>query len=349
MLENFNVVLTSPLKYENIRHPVTRKMTGILNGNRFAYAKPFPDGGYIPRTTYCAGLKCFVYHEGQPSQKRKALCTNCWKDDHFRNQCKNAKCCKVCHKEGHEPGSQLCDAYVESQNSVRAFAGKDMILSNFYPTTIDIFGVKHRSAEHAFQYVKALRCGDLQRATAIKDAKTALDAKRISKEITVSEQFRSKQIEIMTEILDAKAKQVKDFREILVKNGKNVVFAEATYDDFWGTGLDKTATIHTSMKKWPGKNQLGQLLCDVASAYTMRASSQRSVSLPRQNAKQADIGDMFKTIRSSRKRNRVKRNSHDHSSRDSSPRQRSKSIRRNDCTKLSHDDQSGSSSDSDKG
>ena len=103
------------------------------------------------------------------------------------------------------------------------------------------------------------------------------------------------------------------------------------------------------MKKWPGKNQLGQLLCDVASAYTMRASSQRSVSLPRQNAKQADIGDMFKTIRSSRKRNRVKRNSHDHSSRDSSPRQRSKSIRRNDCSRLSHDDQSGSSSDSDKG
>ena len=88
----------------------------------------------------------------------------------------------------------------------------------------------------------------------------------------------------MTEILDAKAKQVKDFRAILLKNGKNVVFAEATYDDFWGTRLDKTATIKTSLEKWPGKNQLGQLLYDTACAYTMRASSQRSVSLPRHNA-----------------------------------------------------------------
>ena len=128
-----------------------------------------PDGGYISRKTYCSGLKCFVYHEGQPSQKWKELCTNCWKDDHFRNQCKNAKCCKVCHKEAHEPGSQLCDVYVESQNSVQAFAGKHMILSNFYPTTIDIVGVKHQSAEHAVQYVKTLRCGALQRATAIKE------------------------------------------------------------------------------------------------------------------------------------------------------------------------------------
>ena len=43
---------------------------------------------------------------------------------------------------------------------------------------IDIFGMKHRSAEHAYQYVKAMRSGDVARANLIKDSRTALDAKK---------------------------------------------------------------------------------------------------------------------------------------------------------------------------
>ena len=38
----------------------------------------------------------------------------------------------------------------------------------------------------------------------------------------------------MTEILEAKAKQVKDFRDVLLKSGKQTVFAENTFDDFLG-------------------------------------------------------------------------------------------------------------------
>ena len=349
MLENFKVTLTSPLKYENIRHPITRKMTGILNGNRFVYAKPLPDGKYLPRTTFCAGLKCFVYHDGQPSRKRKPLCTNCWREDHFRYQCSNQKCCKVCHKEGHEPGSQLCDMYVEQQTSVSPFSGKDMIASNFYPCIINVFGVKHRSSEHAFQYVKALRCGDLPRAQAIQEAKTAIEAMRIGKDITVSEQFTEKQVEIMTEIIEAKVKQNKEFKELLMKKGQDVTFAETTYDDFWGTGLDKVGTMNTNRKYWPGKNALGRIISDIASAIR---PSQRSWSVPRQPAKsqdkQAEIPQMFSAFHS-RKRYRAKRNSRDNSGRDSSPRQRSKSVRRNDNYSREADVHSGASSDSDKG
>ena len=349
MLESFKVSMTSPLKYEKIRHPVTRKMTGILNGNRFAYAKPLPDGKYLPRTTFCAGLKCFVYHEGQPSNKRKPLCTNCWQDDHFRHQCKNQKCCKVCRNEGHEPGSEMCDFYVPHQKNVVAFSGKDSIASNFYPCSINVFGVKHRSAEHAFQYVKALRCGDLPRDTAIQEAETPMEAMRIGKDIMVSEQFLSKQEEIMTEIVEAKAKQVKDFKEILLKNGRYAVNAESTYNDYWGTGLDRTGTTHTDMKNWPGKNRLGRIISDIAAA---QQSNQRSWSVPRKSAKpqdkQVEITQMLKTARS-RKRSRGNRNSHEHSSRDSSPRQRSKSVRR--CQRPQRDPPDvnlGSNSESDR-
>lgn len=75
MLNDFNVSFTSELKYEKIRHPITRKMTGILNGNRFIYAKSLAEGTFLPRTATCAGLRCFIYHYGQPSAKRTPRCT----------------------------------------------------------------------------------------------------------------------------------------------------------------------------------------------------------------------------------------------------------------------------------
>ena len=77
MLEQFNISKTSDLKYEKIRHPVTRKMTGVLNGNRFLYIKQLPEGMFLPRTSHCAGLRCQIYHYGQPKIKRSPLCTNC--------------------------------------------------------------------------------------------------------------------------------------------------------------------------------------------------------------------------------------------------------------------------------
>ena len=351
MLDQFHVNLTSALKYEKIRHPVTRKMTGIMNGNRFIYAKPLSDGKFLPRTSFCAGLKCQIFHHGQPSYKRKPRCTNCWQDDHFRFQCKNNKRCKVCLMEGHLPGSELCSAYIKEHDKVVTFNGKDNPISNFFPCSLEAFGVKHRSAEHAFQYVKALRCGDLPRASAIQAAQTALDAKNIGKQIRTSEQFDEKRIEIMEEIIIEKLKQVKQFSDTLCKYPKGTTFAESTYDDFWGTGLDKDGSDHTQEKKWPGENHLGQLIMKVTSGHKCYL---RTWSCPQNSAKsqdkQVNITTMLKPTRVSRKRSRDKRNSRDQSSRENSPLKRSKSSRRHaHTTRQRHtpDYDSRSSSDGD--
>lgn len=98
MLNDFNVSFTSELKYENIRHPITRKMTCILNGNRFIYAKSLAEGTFLPRTATCAGLRCFIYHYGQPSAKRTPRCTNCWEEHHFSKTAltqKDARCANL--------------------------------------------------------------------------------------------------------------------------------------------------------------------------------------------------------------------------------------------------------------
>ena len=187
MLQKMGAKLTSDLKFEKIRNPTTRKMTEILNGNRFAYMEPFTDGKFLPRTSLCAGIKCTVYHDGQPKNERKKLCTNCWANDHLRFQCEYEKCCRICKESGHSPGSENCAQYAANQKDIIAFSGKDDALSNFYPCELKVFSQNFASSEHAFQHTKAMRCGDLHRANQIMEAESAIDAKKIGNQVMVSD------------------------------------------------------------------------------------------------------------------------------------------------------------------
>ena len=79
----------------------------------------------------------------------------------------------------------------------------------------------HKSAEHAFQYAKAIKCGDLDAAKSINEAKDALSAKRIGDKIQSNEQWNDTCENVMTEIIENKCDQVQIFREKLrsVKKG----------------------------------------------------------------------------------------------------------------------------------
>ena len=338
MLENFEVSLTSPIRYENIRNPTTRKMTSILNGNRFVYAKPLPNGKSLPRSSFCAGLKCLIYHKGQPSNKRKPLCTNCW-GDHWSSQCTDSKRCRICLKDDHDPGSEKCESYVENQDNVTSFAGPDNPLSNFYPCFLNVFGVNHHSSEHAFQYVKAIRCGDIQKAQAIQEAETALDAKKLGKDITNTDEFISKRQEIMEEILNAKYSQVDDFRSAVKKGTPSTIFAESVFDVFWGTGLNRTATDHTDYRKWPGKNIMGKLLDKIAGE---NRPPRRSVSVPRnlQMSEQRNISDMLNSIRKSDSKKPSEKRSPNRAQNSRSPKRTSRNNRKSNKNSKNSVDQS---------
>jgi predicted NAD-dependent protein-ADP-ribosyltransferase YbiA (DUF1768 family) len=64
----------------------------------------------------------------------------------------------------------------------------------------------------------------------------------------------------MTDVIENKCVQVERFREKLRSVNKNTVLAESTYNDTWGTGLDKVSTENTKQCAWPGKNLLGKIL-----------------------------------------------------------------------------------------
>lgn len=109
------------------------------------YIEPLEKDKVLPRVNYCAGLRCMLFHYGQPKAQRKLTCTQCWDTGHTRNYCKNEPRCKVCKTPGHKPGDPRCSFY-QIQES-----GENSILSNFYPCELSIFGIQHKSAEHAFK------------------------------------------------------------------------------------------------------------------------------------------------------------------------------------------------------
>lgn len=194
------------------------------------------------------------------------MCTNCWDTDHARNKCKNNPKCKVCLEQDHSPGDPKCKFY-EPQQHVIAFNGEDNVLSNFFPCEINLYGVCHKSAEHAFQYAKAMQCGDLDAAKTILTAEDALSAKRLSDKVRINDQWSTTCEAVMTEVIENKCVQVQQSREKLRSVKRNVVLAESTYNDTWGTGLNKTGTENTKQQAWPGKNPLGHILSKIAKRY----------------------------------------------------------------------------------
>ena len=57
--------------YEKIRDPETKRMASILNGTRFLFIEPLPDGKSLPRFNYCAGVQCKIFHFGQPKKNQE--------------------------------------------------------------------------------------------------------------------------------------------------------------------------------------------------------------------------------------------------------------------------------------
>ncbi|KAK3086400.1 hypothetical protein FSP39_017897 [Pinctada imbricata] len=106
----------------------------------------------------------------------------------------------------------------------------------------------------------------------------------------------------MEEILKAKFDQVTEFREIIVKSEVDTIFAESTYDDFWGTGLSQRGTEHTDPKRWPGKNVIGRIMQELISEGGSRSRSWSTVTTPRHAQSQREITDMLQRARKAEKK-----------------------------------------------
>lgn len=253
---------TSSIQYGKIRDTETKELTEILSGDRIVYVKPFTK--QLARNVYVSGTTASVYYTGQILPDKPKLCTNCFSGEHFKSQCDKPKLCIKCKKPEHGDDRSECEALRKKPaTDVTPFQGKDDILSNFYPCTIHFQGIIGKSSEHCYQYVKAIRRGKPEIATRIKDAPNAFLAKKFARDLPYSHTWADEKLELMETVLDAKAKQVPEFREELRQSQSNRLVEAVTGDYFWSSGLNKEETLNTKVKFWPGENQMGSLLTKV--------------------------------------------------------------------------------------
>ncbi len=260
-LEGKNIKVTSRIDYAKARDPETHQLSEWLNGDRICFAEKMTTP--LPRTAFVGDTRVRIFHDGQESPVDK-LCTRCFSTEHYRSRCTNTPCCNHCRKPGHNPGDPSCEASLhEAQQDIVTIQGKEDVLSNFYPCDIKIFGMNMKSAEHAYQYSKAIRRGDLDQAKKIADARNASDAKYQARFLKHSQTWKSEREEVMRDVLAAKAQHVPEFKETLVQSKDKTLVETVRNETYWASGLDSQDTLHTKPQFWMGKNRLGALLSEL--------------------------------------------------------------------------------------
>jgi len=145
--------------------------------------------------------------------------------------------------------------------------------SNFYEVPFTIDGVEFKSAEHAFQGLKAKTFGDDVHFTKIVDAKSAQSAKSFGKKVEPFDaaEWDSKKENVMRAILKAKFTQNPTLRTLLLDTGDAILAEANPRDKYWGIGTSSTTTIAKNPDKWKGENKLGKLLMELRSELRAEA------------------------------------------------------------------------------
>jgi len=147
--------------------------------------------------------------------------------------------------------------------------------SNFYETNFTLDGVEYKSAEHAFQAIKARTFGDETSFGKILKAKSAQSAKSFGKKVSgfKDEVWTPEKKEgIMKQIVRAKFTQNLELRKKLVDSGDKILANADARDKFWGVGTSATTAIAKDPSKWKGENRLGKMLMDLRTELRAESS-----------------------------------------------------------------------------
>ena len=139
------------------------------------------------------------------------------------------------------------------------FQGHPSLLSNMSKCSLEYEGEEFKSVEEAFQYQKAICCGDPVAAGKILQSADAYRAKMEGDKVTSTPKWDQKEEQVMLDLLRVKFKKNQQQRKALIDTGDKVL-VEFTRDRKWGCGLPLSKMAETKVDKLPGKNLLGDLL-----------------------------------------------------------------------------------------
>ncbi len=125
----------------------------------------------------------------------------------------------------------------EKDEDVEYFKGAGHLFPNFHPTPVKVYDTEFRSAEAAYQCTKAWHHNQDGKAEEIKQCDKAIHAMKIGRQIESSSSWKMHKVDVMRDIIDAKAQQCPDFCAALITSGSKEL-VEDTNHTFWGRGPD---------------------------------------------------------------------------------------------------------------
>ncbi len=305
MLEDvYGVKVATPIRELFWRDPVTKKLSAeLLSGDRECFVHPDQlEGKPLPRYAMCGTWSCRLFHKDQFPKSTE--CFNCFQTDHISSNCKNPKACKVCKEPGHMPGSPECLHYHGPKPlPIKPYGGKKDPLSNHYEHEFKFRHIPGKSVEHHWYYHKAMIHGQTKLAQLCLGASTAAIAKTYGQGIRCAPDWdnseRAKQL--MREIQEAKFEEVIPFQEAIHDahiNGTYLVEAVPKNGmSYWSSGLNHEATLHTEPEAWPGLNNMGQILNELAidrygSFWEKDTPNKKIIGLPKSGAEsESELSD----------------------------------------------------------
>ena len=140
-----------------------------------------------------------------------------------------------------------------TENAV-GFQGKQAPLSNMHKCTIEMDGIKHKSAEHTIQYKKVMLEDMKELAQKIWDTDCPYTAKNMGDSATIPI-WNDVGVDIVADVMREKFKQNPHLRKILMDTGTRTI-VECTPDRKWGAGISVESKL-LETGKWPGQNITG--------------------------------------------------------------------------------------------
>lgn len=141
---------------------------------------------------------------------------------------------------------------------IDSFSGEHEFLSNFSPSPVEVDGFWYPTVEHAFQALKSL--DESERAT-IREASTPGRAKRLGRQVALSQDWEEVKVEVMRELLRLKFSRETKLATMLLDTGKaELVEGNHWHDTFWGVCNGE------------GQSVLGKLLMSVRDELILKGS-----------------------------------------------------------------------------
>lgn len=253
---------------EHIRNEVNRRRTNLKDSEETKIAFLNED---LPAKTnqQTADLRCIVNHAKSKNVNARILGDKISIDN---------KTYSYKDIDRLPQGLKISDAKMIDTPRGIAFQSQYAFLSNFFPTPVKYNGLHFASAEHAYQYKRAIFLGNQDAAHNARIAKTSQEAKRAGACLLSNKEWDLSKMDTMKKIVFAKFAQSKSLQERLLDTGDRPLI-EASYDSYWGSGLPLTARKMIP-GDWQGKNFLGAILAECRAEIRRErfASNQSSLS-----------------------------------------------------------------------